>query len=82
MGVVSIILAVVDIIICIALILLIIAQEGHDGGMGALGGSSPMDTFYSRNTGRTKEQAQRKSTLILTFLFVVVTIVLYLLISK
>ncbi|MGI6545066.1 MAG: preprotein translocase subunit SecG [Fastidiosipilaceae bacterium] len=81
MGVVSVILAVVDVLVCIALVILIIAQEGQDRGMGAIGGGSPMDTFFNKNTGRTKEQAQRKSTLLLSVVFVVVSIILYVLIS-
>ena len=50
MGVVSVILAVVDVLVCIALVILIIAQEGQDRGMGAIGGGSPMDTFFNKNT--------------------------------
>ncbi|MGI6077601.1 MAG: preprotein translocase subunit SecG [Fastidiosipilaceae bacterium] len=81
MIVVSTILAVVDILICIAIIALVVVQEGHDRGLGALGGST-MDTFFSKHSGRSKEEKQKKLTLILTIAFVIVTVVLYALISK
>ncbi|HHX37838.1 MAG TPA: preprotein translocase subunit SecG [Clostridiaceae bacterium] len=81
MYVVSIILAVIDILICIAIIALVIAQEGHDRGLGALGGAN-METFFSKHSGRSKEEAQKRMTLILTIAFVIVTVVLYALIAK
>lgn len=81
MQTVSVILAVLDILICVALIILIIAQEGQDRGMGALTGGSSMDTFYSKNSGQSKEKNQRKMTLILSVAFIVVTIALYAIIS-
>lgn len=73
----GIILAVIDIIICGILILLVVMQEGQDSGMGALTGAT-MDTFYSKQGGvRTKDKLLKRLTLILTIIFVLLTIVLY-----
>ena len=52
-------IAVVDILICIAIIALVVVQEGHDRGLGALGGST-MDTFLA-NSGRSKRKRNRKN---------------------
>lgn len=76
MTVLSIILAVVDILICLAIIMLVVAQEGHDRGMGAIMGGST-DTFYNRNASRGKDKMMKKMTLILSIAFVVITIALY-----
>lgn len=77
----SIILAVVDIMVCLLLIFLVIIQEGQDRGMGALTGAT-MDTFYSKQGGRTRERVQKRATFILSIVFVVLTIVLYALVSR
>lgn len=78
----SIIVAIVDIILCIALILLVVTQEGEDRGMGALSGSNNMDTFFSKNSTRGREQAKKRLTTVLGIAFGLVTLLLYGLVSR
>ena len=42
----TIIVAVLDIIVCIALVILVIFQEGNDKGLGVIGGGA--DTFFGK----------------------------------
>ena len=53
----TIIIAVVDVLVCIALVALVIMQEGDTGGLGTISGGGS-DTFFSKSKGRTKSYAQ------------------------
>lgn len=75
----AIALGVIDIIICIALIALVIVQEGNSQGLGSLGGNT--ETFFSKNKGRAFDNQLKKFTSILAVAFGVVTIVLFALTS-
>ncbi len=68
-------LSVIDILVCIAIVLLVLFQDSNDQGMGTLAGASN-DSFYSSNKGRTKEVLMRKLTIILGIAFAVLTIVI------
>ena len=74
MGVLRTILTVVFIIVCIALVLLVLMQEGKDAGLGAISGA--YETFWSKNKGRSREAAMVRITEILAILFFVLAIVL------
>ena len=74
MGVLRTILTVVFIIVCIALVLLVLMQEGKDAGLGAISGA--YETFWSKNKGRSREATMVKITGILAILFFVLAIVL------
>ncbi|MDI9489769.1 MAG: preprotein translocase subunit SecG [Clostridiaceae bacterium] len=78
MGVLTIIIAVVDMIIALALVVLVISQEGSSQGMGSSieGGS---DTFFGSGQARSKEHFQKRLTAIFAILFAILTVVLYLL---
>ena len=80
MHILAIILAVLDILVCLALVLLVVAQEGTDRGMGALMGA-PSDTFYSKNANRSKDKRLKRYTFLLALIFVILTIVLYAIVS-
>lgn len=77
MGVFTIIIAVIDIIVALALVGLVISQEGNSQGMGSSiqGGS---DTFFGSGQAKSKEQLQKRLTAICAVLFAVLTIALYL----
>ena len=55
MSVTAIVLSSLDIIFAVALIILFLAQEGNDNGMGVVGGAST-DSFYNKQKGRTLEE--------------------------
>ena len=74
MGVLRTILTVVFIIVCSAVVLLVLMQEGKDAGLGAISGA--YETFWSKNKGRSREATMVKITEILAILFFVLAIVL------
>lgn len=75
----AIILAVVDVMICIAMIALVIMQEGNSQGLGSIGGAA--DTFFGKNKGRSIDSVFKKITTALGVVFAVVTVVLFSIIS-
>lgn len=71
----AIALAIIDIVICIALVALVISQEGNSQGLGSLGGST--DTFFGKNKGRAFDSQLKKLTTGLAIAFAVITMVLF-----
>lgn len=71
----AIALAIIDIIVCIALIALVISQEGNSQGLGSLGGST--ETFFGKNKGRAFDTVLKKLTTGLAIGFAVITILLF-----
>ncbi len=69
---------VLHLIIAVALILVVMAQEGKDPGMrGIQGASSDMgDSFFKKNGGTTKESMFTKLTTTIAILFLITTMVL------
>ena len=74
MAVLRIILTVLFIIICIALTVLVLMQEGKAAGLGAISGAA--ETYWGKNKGRSMEGTLVKSTKFLAILFVVLAAVL------
>ncbi len=66
---------VLHIVVCILLIAVVLLQEGKDSGMKALtGGSDAGDSFFSKNTGRTKAAFLSKITIVFSVLFLITTV--------
>ena len=74
MAVLRTVLTVALIIVSIALVILVLMQEGKDAGLGAISGA--YETFWSKNKGRSKEALMVRATGIIAVLFFVLTIVL------
>ena len=74
MDILKIVLTIVFAIDCIALIALVLLQEGKESGLGAIGGGN--DTYWGKNKGRSKEGTLVMATRIAAVLFVVLAIVL------
>jgi len=68
------VLTVVFIIICIALTVIILLQEGKSAGLGAISGAA--DTYWGKNKGRSMEGMLVKVTRVLVILFLLISIVL------
>ena len=69
---------VLHIIVTVALIFVVLIQEGKDAGMKALAGSAAGgDSFFSKNSGRTKAALFSKLTTIVTIIFVILVVVLF-----
>ena len=74
MAVLKTVLTVVFIIICIALTVIILLQEGKSAGLGAISGAA--DTYWGKNKGRSMEGKLVTITKVLAVLFVVIAIIL------
>ena len=68
------ILTIVFIIVCLALIVLVLMQEGKSAGLGAISGAA--ETYWGKNKGRSMEGALVKITKVLSVLFMVLAAVL------
>ena len=68
------ILQVLYIIICIAIVVVVLMQEGKNSGLGATTGAA--DTYWSKNKGRSTEGKMVKITSVLGALFIILSLVL------
>ena len=72
---------VIYILVCIALTVVVLLQEGKQGGLtGAISGGA--ETYWSKNKGRSKEGRLAIATTILAILFMVLSLVLNVLVRK
>lgn len=74
MAVLRTILTVIFMIDCIALIALVLMQEGKTAGLGAISGAA--ESYWGKNKGRSMEETLVKLTKICAVLFVVLAAVL------
>ena len=74
MSTLKMIATVAYIIICIALVIVVLMQEGKTSGLGALSGAA--DSYWSKNKGRSQEGMLVKIPRVLAILFVVLSVVL------
>lgn len=74
MGALRIALTVIYIIICIALVILVLMQEGKTAGLGAVSGAA--ETYWGKNKGRSMEGAMNKITKYLALAFIVMSVLL------
>lgn len=73
----KIILSVIFILICVALTVVVLLQEGKSAGLGAISGIA--DTYWGKNKGRSMEGNLQKFTTFAAVAFMVLAIVLNLL---
>ena len=73
MEILRIILTVIFIVMCIALTVLVLMQEGKDAGLGAIAGA---ETYWGKNKGRSMEGLLVKITKWLAIGFMVVAVIL------
>ena len=66
---------VIFILICAALVVMVLAQEGKNQGLGAIQGTVE-NTYWGKNKGRSREGVLKKITIALSVLFIVLAIVL------
>ncbi len=74
MGALRITLMVIFIVICIALVILVLMQEGKSAGLGAISGAA--ETYWGKNKGRSMEGKLVKITTGLAVAFMVLAVVL------
>lgn len=74
MGVLRSILTVLFIFVCIALVVVVLMQEGKAAGLGAISGAA--ETYWGKNKGRSMEGMLVKVTKILAVAFILLAVVL------
>ena len=74
MAVVMIIIQIIFILLCIALTILVLMQEGKSAGLGAISGMA--ETYWGKNKGRSMEGNLVKITKFLAIGFMLISIVL------
>lgn len=74
MGALRIALTVVFIIVCIALVVLVLMQEGKTAGLGAVSGAA--ETYWGKNKGRSMESKLVKITTGLAVGFMLLVVIL------
>lgn len=74
MGVLRFILTVLFILDCIALVIVVLMQEGKAAGLGAISGAA--ETYWGKNKGRSMEGMLVKLTKILAVAFILFAVVL------
>ncbi len=76
MGIVKGILISIYFIVALVLIVLTLIQTKEDAGLSATITGSSTNNFFEKNKARTKEGKQKRWTIILAIVFVILTIVL------
>ena len=74
MGVLRIVLQIIFVVICIALTVLVLMQEGKSAGLGAISGAA--ETYWGKNKGRSMEGKLVKITRYLAIGFMALAIIL------
>ena len=74
MGVLRVILTVLFILDCIALVIVVLMQEGKTAGLGAVSGAA--ETYWGKNKGRSMEGKLVKITTGLAIGFMVLAVIL------
>lgn len=74
MGALRIVLTILFIIVCIAIVVLVLMQEGKQAGLGAIAGAA--EGYWGKNKGRSMEGKLLKFTKICAVLFMVLAVVL------
>lgn len=74
MGALRIVITIAFILICVALVVLVLMQEGKSAGLGSISGAA--ETYWGKNKGRSMEGLLVKLTKWLAVLFVVIAVIL------
>ena len=74
MGVLKIVLTIIFILICVALVILVLIQEGKSAGLGSISGAA--ETYWGKNKGRSMEGRLVQITKALAVLFMVLAVIL------
>lgn len=70
----KVILSVIFVVICIALVAVVLLQEGKSAGLGAIAGAA--ESYWGKNKGRSMEGTLSKFTTFAAITFMVLAIVL------
>lgn len=76
MEIIKVILIAIYLVIALAVIILTLIQTKDDAGLSSTITGSSTSNFFEKNKGRTKEGKQKKWTIILSVVFVILSVVL------
>ena len=74
MAVLRTIVTIIYIIVCIALIVVVLMQEGKQAGLGAISGAA--ESYWGKNKGRSMEGGLQKGTRVLASAFILISLIL------
>lgn len=69
-----VVINIIFILVCVALTVLVLMQEGKSAGLGSISGAA--ETYWGRNKGRSMEGMLVKITKILALFFMLLAVVL------
>ena len=69
-----VVINIIFILVCVALTVLVVMQEGKSAGLGSISGAA--ETYWGRNKGRSMEGMLVKITKILAVFFMLLAVVL------
>lgn len=69
-----VVINIIFILVCVALTVLVLVQEGKSAGLGSISGAA--ETYWGRNKGRSMEGMLVKITKILAVFFMLLAVVL------
>ncbi len=67
-------LTIIFMLVCVALVVIVLAQQGKDAGLGTIGGIG--DTYWGKNKARSMEGKLVKFTKLLAVLFLLLAVIL------
>ncbi len=76
MNALSIVVGLLYALICAALVVIVLSQEGKQQGLGAIGGGFTPDTYWNKIKGHSREGMLKKFTVLCSVLFVVLSVLL------
>lgn len=74
MGTLRLILTIIFILVCVALVVLVLMQEGKSQGLGSLGGAT--ESYWGKNKGRSMEGRLVQVTRLLAISFMILAVIL------
>lgn len=74
MGALKTVLTILFIFVCVALVILVLLQEGKSAGLGTIGGAA--ESYWGKNKGRSMEGMFVKLTKVLGCAFILLAIML------
>ncbi|MFI3237591.1 MAG: preprotein translocase subunit SecG [Lachnospiraceae bacterium] len=74
MEVLGVFLTVIFILVCVALVALVLLQEGKSAGLGAISGAA--ESYWGKNKGRSMEGSLVKFTKMIAIAYIVIALIL------
>lgn len=81
MGALEIVLGIITLVVAVAVVALVLLQSSKDKRLsGAIAGAA--DTFFAKGKSKSRDKLLARITTVLSFVFVILVVVLYIVASK